>query len=664
MRSAVRQTLVRASAAGALVALAYAVVGFAIYVRTFGIFFMSDDFEFLSIVAPAKNVLVIFEPLVGRFVRPLVVLMYYVNYHTIGLAPWGYHLSTVMAHLVGAWLVYLVARRLGRAERDEHDTPIWAFLAGLLFLVFSGHSEAVSWPAGIADPVLTVFLLTAFLCYLRALEPGASWGWLAAMFGAVLMATQAKEMWVVFPGILVLHAAALGLPGPAARKRATIAVGGTAVLALAYLVMRHLVFGSVAGGYSGLGSSIQSGIFVQQARAFVLRAFVPASGRLGQFWLSRGDLILWPLAALVLAWVARGRTLRVLIFSALALVASLVPVLPLTISLTSTESERFVYLPSVFSCIFLVWAIKATIRYRPAAIACCVAAIAVHSVALVRANGKWQESGALTRSIVDSFAQRVLEQGSTKPAGIFILNLPDNVRGAYVFRNGFYPAVRLVRPETASFSAATFGLATQSLGAFADDETVQRTGARGFRVNLGSNRLIQPQIPSNGLYRIVEQTPSSYAVEFSESISTALVLYLTQGRLESAGTVTGPGVPFGLVDIPADGAACAGESIRFAGWALDDVGVAGVKLSAVDEAGNPAAPVRVLGEASWKPGDRPDVAQRFPGYPNADRASWDFRVACETVARSAQGMIRIRVVAYDGKGQEAVIGERVVRATK
>ena len=117
MRSTVQDRLARGHAAGLVVGLVYLVIGAALYAPTLDIFFMSDDFEFLTIVAPAPSVSVIFEPLVGRFVRPLVVLMYYVNYHTIGLAPWGYHVSTLLPHFISAWLVFLVARRLsGRGD--------------------------------------------------------------------------------------------------------------------------------------------------------------------------------------------------------------------------------------------------------------------------------------------------------------------------------------------------------------------------------------------------------------------------------------------------------------------------------------------------------------------------------------------------------------------
>lgn len=659
-RFSILTSLVRLHAAGALVPIVYAAVTAVLYGPTLNIFFMSDDFDFLGIVAPASSVSVIFAPLVGRFVRPLVVLMYYLNYHTIGLVPWGYHVSTLVPHVVSAWLVYLIARRLGGEGQD-----LWAVLAGLLFVVFSGHSEAVSWPAGIADPILSVCLLTALLCYLRALEPAAPARWIVGMFAAVLVATQAKELWVVFPGLLVAHAVAFGLPGPHARRRAVIAIAGSAGLVCAYLVMRHFVFGSVAGGYAGLGSSLQAEIFSTQARAFVLRSFAPASEQLARSWLRGDDLLVWPAAILLLAWFARGRALRVLVFTALALVVALAPALPLTISISSSESERFVYLASAFSCIFLVWAIQIVFRRRGAAVAACAIVIVAHAAALLQANTPWQASGALTRAIVDSYAAQVLAHDSGGAAGIFILNLPDNVGGAYAFRNGFYPAVQLVRPDVASRTGRTFGVATQSVGSPADQAQVVRAGARSFTIDFGSNQLIQPQIPSSSQYRIVSQTRHSYAVEFTDSIGSAVVLYLTGGRLAYAGTVQGPGLPSGYVEIPAEGATCEGESIRFAGWALDNKGVSRVTLLVAEPDERPTpGDGATLGEATWTPGARPDVARTFAGFPGADRASWEFRVLCALVAGRPQGMMRVRVVAYDDGGREAVIGERMVRVTK
>ena len=57
----------------------------------------------------------------------------------------------------------------------------------------------------------------------------------------------------------------------------------------------------------------------------------------------------------------------------------------------------------------------------------------------------------------------------------------------------------------------------------------------------------------------MSQSPGLYEVEFTDSIDTALVLYLNAGRLVEAGTARGPGLPFGSLDLPAEGAVCRGN---------------------------------------------------------------------------------------------------------
>ena len=529
----------------ALVPVVYAAVIAVLYGPMLNMFFVSDDFYFLGIVAPAHGISVIFAPLAGRFVRPLVVLnvLPELSLHwsrTVGLSPGG------AARAPRQWVVGVSRREPAQWAR------LLSFLAGLMFIVFSGHSEAVTWPAGIADPLVTVCVLSGLLCYLRALEPGASRGWIPAVFAAVLVATQAKELWVVFPGLLVAHTLAFGWPATEARRRAAVAFGGTTALVVAYLAMCHFVFGSVTGGYGGLGSSLHRDLFTSQARAFVLRSFMPASGRLGQSWLRGDDLIFWAAVLLVLGWFARGGRAGYPVHRSGRARRSRAGVAP--DHLGQHLRERAVRVPGERICVRLRDAehrggVSPTLGDRRAR-------VADHRVALGRARPRQRPlraSGELTRGIVESFGDEAAAHPATETPLIFILNLPDNIGGAYTFRTGFYSAIKLVRPDAGSRTGLTFGVATQSVGTLQDHARVTTSGPRRFAIDLGSNRVVQPQIPSTGQYRIVSQSPDSYEVEFTDSIDTALVLYLNAGRLVEAGTARGPGLPFGSLDLPAEG---------------------------------------------------------------------------------------------------------------
>jgi hypothetical protein len=274
-------------------------------------------------------------------------------------------------------------------------------------------------------------------------------------------------------------------------------------------------------------------------RAFVLRCFAPSGSLTANVWLSKADLLLWPLVFLVLAFTARGRSMRVLIFAGLATAAALVPVLPLTISVSTTESERFVYVATVFSSIVLVWSIRTALRWRTLAVAICLAVISWHAVSLIVFNLKWREAGMLTHRIVQSYADQVLRHDPDGRARIFILNLADNVGGPFVFRTGFYPAVELGRPEVAHRTAMTIGVASTTMPSPNAETRVVRTGPRSFSVDFNRDEIVQPQVPSTAYFQIVRQTRTSYDIEFSHAVDRAIVLYQSGGRLEYAGTIGG-----------------------------------------------------------------------------------------------------------------------------
>lgn len=631
----------------------YVGIGVAVYWPALMAFFLSDDFEFLTIVVSAKSPLVIFEPLVGRYVRPFVVLMYYACYKLFGLGAWSYHVATLLPHLASAFLVFLLGLHLFRQRFP-------AFLAGLFFLVFSGHSEAVAWPAGIADPIVAVFLLVSFLLYLRATEPGASAWLLVWSYVAMLGAVLTKEIWVTYPGILLAYALLLGRPEPKARRRAAVLVLATGATVVAYVVMRQMVFGSVTGGYAGLGTSFGTSLWLNEVRAFVLRCFMPAGIWALRLWHGR-DLVVWPIALALLLWRVRGREARVVVFTAAAMMLSLAPVLPLTISVATTESERFIYVATIFSCLLVVAAASAVLRNRMAVAAACGLLMAWHTVVLVENAVRWRQASEMARGIIDSFADGVRRYDPDARKTIFLLNLPDNLHGAYVYRRGFYPAIQLFAPDVASSTVRTFGIATNSFGKLRDRTTAVQSASNRFGIDVAPGQLIQPSIPASAWYKIVSQTPSAYEAEFSDVVSSGIVFHTTRARVEYVGATVSRGLPFGSLDIPADPAACTGPAVRFSGWALDNQAIARVSVEAVDDAGTP----RHLGDALFAaPGTRPDVAALYGWLPNSDRAEWNFFLPCTVVAAAPGGVLRVRVTAVDTEGQPADLGTRLIRVIR
>jgi len=97
---------------------------------------------------------------VDAYYRPLFMTLFTVNYAIAGLAPWAWHLINVLIHTAATLLVFVTIKELT-------SRPGIATVAAALFAVHPVHAESVAWVSGITDPLMSLFLLPAFVCYLR-----------------------------------------------------------------------------------------------------------------------------------------------------------------------------------------------------------------------------------------------------------------------------------------------------------------------------------------------------------------------------------------------------------------------------------------------------------------------------------------------------------------
>lgn len=146
--------------------------------------------------------------------------------------------------------------------------------------------------------------------------------------------------------------------------------------------------------------------------------------------------------------------------------------------------------------------------------------------------------------------------------------------------------------------------------------------------------------------------------------STPRTAYITIGRrvfslLQGA---TQSAVPFGAVDLPIDGSVVSG-SIAAGGWALDDLGVARVRLYRDPLSGEAPGSSRILlGDAVFVRGARPDVAAVHASSPASDRAGWGFLILTNMLPNQGNGTFRLHAYAEDVEGHEVLLGSRTIVA--
>ena len=140
----------------------------------------------------------------GNDYRPFFLLWLRINDAIFGLHPSGWHLTTVLAHVLASFCVFWLARSIA----GEWPT---ALVAALIFGLHPVHIEAVAWISGVPEPLVTAFIIAAYLCWLRSREEIATgrWLWFSLLFYTLALLT--KESAVV---LVLLVGASLGLDLP------------------------------------------------------------------------------------------------------------------------------------------------------------------------------------------------------------------------------------------------------------------------------------------------------------------------------------------------------------------------------------------------------------------------------------------------------------------
>jgi hypothetical protein len=121
---------------------------------------------------------------------------------------------------------------------------------------------------------------------------------------------------------------------------------------------------------------------------------------------------------------------------------------------------------------------------------------------------------------------------------------------------------------------------------------------------------------------------------------------------------SGTRAPFGSFDTPVDGSGRVTGSLALTGWALDDVGVAGVRIFRDPFGREPSTGPILLGTATMVEGARPDVVAAFKGVPFNTRAGWGYMLLTNMLPNNGEGTFRVYAYVDDVEGHTSILGPR------
>ena len=358
-----------------LAALVPVVAAIAVYLPALRNGFIWDDPLVLQQLRAIRSAgdLVVLPPAIPRYYfRPFIFITYWLDRTLGGEVPYWFHASVIGWHAVNTLLVFLLARRLFPAE--------WLIASGgaLLFAVFPAHVESVAWMAGRSDVIVCTFVLLTVLLAMQREQLWSAW----AAGGTLLLALLSKELAVAALVLIPL------LDLMSTRRLHWLRYVPLAVATAAYFVLRATALGTVIGGLPTGATPLQVAVDVLCAIGFyVTRALVPVGlcAYIPEVPNSMGYLLIGaiiPLATLgLIAW-AWHSTYWQPGFLAAWFFITVAPSLTVIVrrSASAVVADRYLYLPSVASCILVAWALTRLTQRRQLGVRWPAGAIAAVSV--------------------------------------------------------------------------------------------------------------------------------------------------------------------------------------------------------------------------------------------------------------------------------------------
>ena len=426
-----------------------------LFVRVVNAFFLSDDFGMIARVVDNPMAFTWGETH-GGFLRPVVVLSFWLDHMIWGLNSLGYHVTNATLHGLCAFMACVLSwELLGRFVADAQHRRRLSTLTGVVFLVLPCHSESVAWISGRTDLLATALGLVStlsFLAYLRVPRITRA----ALCWTLFALALIAKESVLSLPLLFGLLAMISPTPSRTLRNCA-IVLGGCVAVWVAYFSIRYAMLDTFIGGYGAHGHlAIDLPGIADRFVRHTWRAIAPPLGiDVGPYVQSHWKWILLGMAAgggaACLVGILHRPARRYLLALGLGItcfVILLIPVFTLQVSTVDTQGERFLYFPSLFAAWVLVVVVAGLQSRARMRLALVVAYTVVSALFLLTQIETWRSAGALSGRI----AKQAAEHATASETKVVLLNVPADLRGAYVFQNGLPEAVSLLARSLAKHS--------------------------------------------------------------------------------------------------------------------------------------------------------------------------------------------------------------------
>lgn len=407
--------------------------GFLMHLSIIDNSFLSDDFVIIS-------KLLEWDYHNTSFFRPLSKWSMYIDFLIWGLAPLGYYLSNIFLNILSSIFLYFLVINFNNiiGNRDLNNIKITALAVSLIFISYPYHNEAVAWIAGRGVLIASLFAMVSFNLYLLNDKGIFSFKLLLSLLFYFLSLFAYESVWT-FPVIILISGLFFAQRRYKPLKEILVISCLYFLILGVYLFIRMQYVGTIIGAY-GIDKHLYVSVIdlALNVLRFVSRSFIgPQENVIVFVALSTFLLILF---SVLYVYIIHKKTLKKyfthFLFLSMYFIA-LLPVLSLGIDTHDTESERFLYFPSFFMILSVVYFILIFINDMKYRVLILSLIFFSNIYFLQESNSNFRNASNITKGIIEDISS------FSDAENLYCINIPDQYKGAFIFRNGLKEAINL-----------------------------------------------------------------------------------------------------------------------------------------------------------------------------------------------------------------------------
>ena len=168
------------------------------------------------------------SPISSSYYRPLLDILYKIEYFLFGKNPAGYHLVNIIIHIFNSFFIYRIFCYILKRS-------LVPFILAVIFLIHPVKSGSVVIIVGISDLTYSFFCLLSFWLYVKKRYTFSLLAFLFAIF--------AKEQAIILPFLICVYEIYLERTSHSLLKKGFLRLSGFFLILIAYVIFRKTILG-------------------------------------------------------------------------------------------------------------------------------------------------------------------------------------------------------------------------------------------------------------------------------------------------------------------------------------------------------------------------------------------------------------------------------------